>query len=305
MTKSILNSQYRKPGIIFLASLFALTCLFPATVFAHERAHNSGKAMNGGEAAMAHYIANEGVLIRQGEMSLVFDPLPQTGFGVYPEPSQEQIAALMNGTGLYNGLDLVFISHAHGDHFSPAATIKLLRAHPKLHLVAPSQAIDYMRDDEHWREEYLARITSLDMAVGDKPEIFSVAGAAISALRIPHSGWPNARLDVQNMVYRVTLKGGATVIHMGDADSRREHFQPHADHWTARRTDTAFPPYWFFLSEAGKAILKDDINAEKATGVHVPIKVPAELKESGADYFSNSGESRAVKAGVKTKASKD
>jgi L-ascorbate metabolism protein UlaG (beta-lactamase superfamily) len=263
---------------------------------AHD-SHSQTETQASNSGAFAHYIANEGVLIKQGDISVIFDPLPQTGFGVYPEPSEEQVAALMEGSGVYKGLDLVFISHAHGDHFSPEATLKLLLAHPDLHLIAPSQALDYMRDDKAWSDVFLPRITALEMAVGEAPVNLTRKNVAISAVRIPHSGWPNRRVKVQNMVYRVTLDGGATIIHMGDADARREHFEAHADHWAAQKTNTAFPPYWFFLSRAGRAILKEDINADKAIGVHVPIDVPADLKASGADYFSKAGERCEIKFG--------
>jgi len=93
--------------------------------------------------------------------------------------------------------------------------------------------------------------------------------------------------------------GAATVIHMGDADLRRQHFIAHKDHWAERRTDTAFPPYWFLTSPQGRNILSDDMNVAKSIGIHVPIEVPADLKESGQDYFSKSGETRPIKTSKK------
>ena len=81
---------------------------------------------------------------------------------------------------------------------------------------------------------------------------------------------------------------------MGDADPRRQHFIPHKEHWAAKRTDTAFPPYWFLTSLQGRNILSDDMNVAKSTGVHVPLKIPTDLKESGQDYFSKPGETREI-----------
>ena len=83
-------------------------------------------------------------------------------------------------------------------------------------------------------------------------------------------------------------------MHMGDADPRRQHFIPHKDHWAEQRTDTAFPPYWFLTSMQGRNILSDDMNVAKSIGIHVPIKVPEDLKKSGQDYFSVSGETREI-----------
>lgn len=241
----------------------------------------------------AHYIANEGVLVEQGELSILFDPLPLSGFGVYAEPSQAQIAAMVAGEGIFDGVDAVFISHAHRDHFSPGAMIAYLSAQTELQLVAPQQAIDMMRDDPAWSEALLPRITSLDMAPGDAPQTVDIGDIHATAVRIPHSGWPEPRrAAVQNMVFRVTLRDGATVMHMGDADVNRQHYTPHAAHWAERQTDTAFPPYWFLLSNAGQSILTNDMNVAHSIGTHVPLDVPQALRNSGADYFSIPGESR-------------
>ena len=138
-------------------------------------------------------------------------------------------------------------------------------------------------------------MTILDMEAGDTAEAITIGEITAAAVRIPHAGWPApARASIQNMVYRVTLGDGATVIHMGDADPRRQHFIPHKDHWAEQRTDTAFPPYWFLTSLQGRNILEDDMNVEKSIGIHVPLKIPADLKESGQDYFSVSGETREI-----------
>lgn len=97
------------------------------------------------------------------------------------------------------------------------------------------------------------------------------------------------------MVYRVSLGEGATVMHMGDADPRPQHYTPFADHWQAVETDTAFPPYWFFLSPNGAAILSDTLNVKDAIGVHVPTNVPERLQDSGAQFFYESGQVVGIK----------
>ena len=243
----------------------------------------------------AQYIANEAVLITHGETKIMFDPLPLSGFGVYPEPSPADIAKMMSGQGEYEGVDAVFISHAHRDHFSAVAMITYLTNNPDVRLVAPKQALDMMQADANWDEGLLSRMTILNMEADDTPKTITIGDITATAVRIPHAGWPApARAAVQNMVYRVTLGDGATIIHMGDADPRRQHFIPHKAHWQAKRTDTAFPPYWFLTSPQGRNILSDDMNVAKSIGIHVPLEVPTDLKESGQDYFSVSGETREV-----------
>ena len=245
--------------------------------------------------AQAHHIANAAVLISEGETKIMFDPLPLSGFGVYPETPQSDIAQMMAGEGNYAGIDAVFISHAHSDHFSAAAIIAYMTAQPDVTLVAPRQALDMMKKDQDWDEALQARMRVVDMEAGDAPQTITIGDITATAVRIPHAGWPAPkRASIQNMVYRVTLNDDATVIHMGDADPRRQHFIPHKEHWDETRTDSAFPPYWFLTSSQGRYILSDEINVEKSIGVHVPLEIPQELKDSGQDYFSKSGETREI-----------
>jgi len=245
--------------------------------------------------SQAQYIANAAILVSRGDTKVMFDPLPLSGFGVYPETPAADVAQMMKGEGAYEGIDAVFISHAHRDHFSAAAMITYLTARPDVQLVAPQQALEMMQADANWDDALLSRMTLLDMEAGDAAETITIGDITATAVRIPHAGWPApARASVQNMVYRVTLGDDATIIHMGDADPRRQHFIPHKEHWAERRTDTAFPPYWFLTSLQGRNILEDDMNVAKSIGIHVPLKIPAELKESGQDYFSTSGETREI-----------
>ena len=227
----------------------------------------------------------------------MFDPLPISGFGTYPETSAEDVAAMMAGEGAYAGIDVVLISHAHSDHFSAAKMLAYMRAQPDVKYVMPRQAVDMLEAEDGWEPSLLSRITVVDLGYGDGVQSFTEGDVMVETVRIPHAGWPAPkRAAVQNMVYRVTLgtEDGATIIHMGDADPRRQHFTPYKDHWDERRTDTAFPPYWFQISPEGRTILSDDINAANSIGIHVPIKVPLELESSGQDYFSVSGETRTI-----------
>lgn len=254
----------------------------------------------GSHTAKAHYIANEGVLISQGETKIMFDPLPLSGFGMYMDVSETQKAQMMAGEAPYDSIDAVFISHAHRDHFSATDMIAYMTAQSDVKLVAPEQAVAMMRADKGWYNGLIPRITTINLGFMDPPKTVTIGNITASAVHIPHSGWPNPeRAKVQNMVFRVTLDTGATVIHMGDADVRPQHYTPYKAHWNAKRTDMAFPPYWFFLYPGGDDILYKQMNIETAVGTHVPLDTPEDLKESGADYFSERGEERDITLVVK------
>jgi len=224
------------------------------------------------QTAQAQYIANAGILVSQGDTKVLFDPFFNNGFDTYSVPSSEQVNAIMQGIAPY------------------------MKAHKAVRIVAPQQALEMMQDEVTWEENLLRRVMALDLAYEDGTISIGIGAISSSAVRIPHSGWPDPRrAAIQNLVYRVTLNETATVMHMGDADPRAQHYTPYKAHWAVRSTDTAFPPYWFYGSDEGQAILADIINVKNSIGVHVPIKIPQGLKDSGADYFSKAGETRPVK----------
>lgn len=245
----------------------------------------------------ARYIANEGVLVVDGDTKILFDPLFHDSYGQYRLPSAADRAAMMAGAPPFDGVDLVFVSHAHGDHFDAADLNAYLAANRGAILVAPAQAVAQLRSAAGWDDALAARIRNIRLALGDPPAELSLNGVDISATRIPHAGWPN-RAEVENLVYRVSLSAAATVMHLGDADANDGHYAPYAAHWAQRETHMGFPPYWFFGSTEGLAILKDRLRMKRAVGVHVPARVPSGLaaarEQTGVDFFAEPGEIRTI-----------
>jgi len=250
----------------------------------------------------ARYIVNAGVVVSQktdtGESKILFDPLPLSGFGTYPDLPDAEKKSMMSGEVPYDGIDAVFISHAHSDHFSALDMNRYMAAQPEVRLFAPAQAIDAMKKGSRWDEGFESRITAIALEYGDGPAKYSISGLDISAVRIPHSGWPE-RTEIENLVFRVTLNDNITVAHMGDADINPVHYAPYAKHWQQAGTDMAFPPFWIYLDPDGDEVL-EIMNVRQSVGVHVPIKGSDKLKASGADFFFVSGESRSINPAAQT-----
>ena len=252
--------------------------------------------------AVASYLANEGLMVAQGQIKVVFDPLFLNSYGQYqllPKPMKE---ALFAGEPPFDGIDAVFISHHHGDHFSPADILRLLKQQQRIRLYAPAQAVTAMRELASTDDgSVFDRVTAVELAYKDAPVTLNMEGLVIEAVRIPHSGWPTSRLDVENISWRVTLNGSTTVLHMGDADPNDVHFERDAAYWDKRHSHLAFPPYWFFSSTYGPDILQNRIKPGHAVGVHVPVSIaktpslrPVELRHH--DLFTQPGEEREIPA---------
>jgi L-ascorbate metabolism protein UlaG (beta-lactamase superfamily) len=245
--------------------------------------------------ASATYVANEAVLITNGDKKVLFDPFFHQAFGTYQLVPEDIQNAIFNGSPPFDNLTAIVISHAHGDHFDADDVFKYLQKHPNTQLIAPQQAVTELIALAG-ANQVLSQVSSVKLVFNQAPKTLEVAGLIIDAVRIPHAGWPG-RAKIENLVFRVTLKSqdsSVTVMHMGDADPDDEHYLAYKDHWKKRVTDTAFPPYWFYFSAEGRDILTDILNIKKSIGIHVPIKIPNLLKSSGQDYFSKPGEIRTL-----------
>jgi L-ascorbate metabolism protein UlaG (beta-lactamase superfamily) len=241
------------------------------------------------------YVANEAVLITNGDKKVLFDPFFHQTFGTYQFVPEETKQAIFSGAAPFDNLTAIIISHAHGDHFAADDVLKYLQKYPNTQLIAPEQAVSELIALSG-ANLIRSQVTGVKLAFNQAPKTLEVSGLVIDAVRIPHAGWPG-RANIENLVFRVTLKTpdtSVTVMHMGDADPDDDHYLPYKDHWQKIIADTALPPYWFYFSAEGRDILNDILNIKKSIGIHVPIKIPSQLKSTGQDYFSKPGEVRSI-----------
>lgn len=262
----------------------------------------AGQRVGASVSASAQYVANASVLVTHGDTKVVFDPLFRNDFdGEYVLVPAQVERALFAGAAPFDGLDAVFVSHYHEDHFSAADVLQLLEARPGLRLFAPAQAVAGMREISAQRlAAVAARVHPIALAYQDPPVTLEHGSLVVEAVRIPHSGWPTRQRDVENIAFRVTLDAATTVVHLGDADPGDAHFARDDAYWHRRRPHVAFPPYWFLTSDEGRRVLDRRIGAARSIGVHVPANVPSEAERRapdlrGHELFTVPGEVRAIR----------
>lgn len=282
-------------GLLLGAATLALAAACTAADRTAADTRASAAAAEASEAPFsAHYLGNEGVMIVQGNTKVLFDPLYRNGFNTYHLVPAELKAKLLAGAPPFDAVDAMLISHAHGDHFDAADILAFHETNPDALIIGPPQAIAQILETGAVSARLENRLVPMGLDYGADPLSLSFEDLQVEAVRIPHAGGPGRR-EIENLVYRVTLEAGATVMHMGDADPALQFFTPYEAHWQARRTDVAMPPYWFFLSAEGISIVDEHLNTADAIGVHVPVTVPANLKASGRAYFSTPDEVRPLK----------
>ncbi len=263
----------------------------------HPQAESMG--MPEGEVT---YLGNTGLLVDYLDLQVLFDPFFHNHYNHYQLVPTETRKSIFDQQAPFDSVEMILVSHAHGDHFDAKDVVDYLKLNPLAKLVAPSQAIEQLKPIAGF-VSIESQTHGVGLAYGDDPIELSFDDIKVEAIRIPHAGWPG-RADVSNLVYRVTLNDAVTVMHMGDADPDDAHFKPWVTYWKQQITDHAFPPYWFFGTAEGMGILTERINATHHTGVHVPVVVPEQLKYSGKDYFTKSGKVILIKPNKKPNSKK-
>src|SRR5687767_5647765 len=132
------------------------------------------------------FLANEGVMLSSGTKKVLIDALflkYETGYAV---PADSTHAALELARPPFDAVDLVLVTHRHGDHFHPAPVAAHLRANPRATLVTSRQVLDSLRAGAPTHAVALApRLVARTMAPGTRRRE-TVGGVAIELLGLPH-----------------------------------------------------------------------------------------------------------------------
>ncbi len=242
--------------------------------------------------AEVHYLGNEGLMIESEQSKILFDPFFNKNYQRFTLVPEEIRTKIFSNNKPYDNVDIIFISHAHADHFSAKDVATYLSKYSKVILVAPKQVIEKLKPLSGY-QAIANQMHGISMKIGDQPKELFIEGIHVEVVRIPHVGWPE-KADVENLVYRLTLHDEVTVMHMGDADIKSEHYQPYIKFWSKKVTHHAFIPHVFAMTSDSKQIVRDLLNIKEVTYIHVPSESPQNLKQSMDDFFSIPGEIRKI-----------
>lgn len=262
----------------------------------------SANREEGPREGQARAILNAGVMGELGgagtPVKFLFDPLYDDHFGSLEELPDDLIETIVAGDPPYDGVSLVFVSHAHGDHFSARHLSRMMTAQPNLRMIAPAQALEKLKEAAEWEAAFEERVTAITLENGDEARRLILAGAEIEAFRSPHSGWPDRHAGVHNLTFRVTVPASngraLRVMHVGDADPDPVHFEPHQAFLSRVRTGLVIVPFWFARGEKTPEVTKSLFNADDAVAVHIPQKEPEWLSRSEWSRFTEEGQTLPV-----------
>ncbi len=205
------------------------------------------------------YIANEGVLLRSGDTQILIDGLfrEYSSYPFLPQPYQEQLEAAVPP---FDAVDLILVSHRHGDHFHPAAVSRYLQHNQTTRLVTSAQVAGELQAQASSYAAIASRITTVTPPVGQKQQL-TVADVPVEILGLGHG---SRHADIQNLGHVVTI-GGQKVLHVGDADPSAGVFETF--NLDERGIDIALLPVWFLTDFAH--VVREHIRPRHIIAVHM------------------------------------
>ena len=234
------------------------------------------------------YLASEGVLISDGTRKVLIDALFERYGPEYATPHDSTQRALAGAQGMFRDVDVILVTHRHGDHFHPRPMRAHLLANSRATLATSSQVIDSLSVIGAVPAKQILRRTMLPGARLRE----TVNGVSIEYLGIPHTGG-SRHGHVEHLGYIVEL-GGRRILHLGDAGTIDSAFQ--RLRLDTARIDVALVPSWF-TTEA-RELIGRWIKPKQVVAIHMgegdTVRGPARVREAmpGADVFSRSLETR-------------
>ena len=127
--------------------------------------------------ADAHYLGNEGILVARGDTKILFDAFYAESFnGKYTLVPDALEAKLMKGEAPFDGVDAIFVSHIHPDHFNSRKVIAYMRAQPAVRLYSGLDVEGAIRAaDVPASDPLLARITAFNVVPGGAAAQFDLS----------------------------------------------------------------------------------------------------------------------------------
>ena len=209
------------------------------------------------------FLANEGVMLSSGTGKVLIDGLflkYETGYAI---PADSTRVALERARPPFDAVDLVLVTHRHGDHFHPAPVAAHLRANPRAALLTSRQVIDSLRRHVPARDLPTRRLMARTTPPGTRRRAV-VGGIEVELLGLPHGGWRHRK--VEHLGYVVHL-GGRRVLHVGDTELTEAAFARFR--LDTARIDVALLPYWAVTSREGRRVIERWIRPRQVVAFHV------------------------------------
>ncbi len=219
------------------------------------------------------YLGNDGVLIADSLNRVIVDGLPGNLSGWVAIPVG--VASSVNtGTHPYGGIDLVLITHNHGDHVNTTTVNAFLANNPNAMVIGPPQIVGGITSN---------RVIPISPAFQQKADT-TVNGVFVEVLHLRHFNQFGMDFSTtQNFGYVIHL-GGKKIVHLGDVDYADDNFQNFS--LDQQNIDAVLiPTFNTLINAANRTVIVDNINPGSVIGLHLrPAQFTTEIAAVMSTY---------------------
>ncbi len=247
-----------------LLRLLPFACALPLVSVASAQEASTAVA-----SVEVHMLANEGFLLRAGDVDVLIDAFVETPYAGYGNLDAATLDALVATRAPFDDVELALASHKHRDHFQPATAQRFLAAAPGCVFASSPDVIDTL-----WQAE-AAEVS--EQSIRDvQPAPGETQALEFDGVRVEFFELTHGISGLTNFGHVITL-GGMKVLHIGDAEIRRDSFVPFAE--LLGTVDVALIPFWYFTNPPGAKILAEFLPDAQFVACHIQ---PTALDETTA-----------------------
>ena len=151
------------------------------------------------------YVGNSGFLVTVGDKKVLIDGIFSGFTRSYKLPPNVQ-DLLVLASPPFDDIDLILVTHSHGDHFDASMVQTHMQNDPKSVFVSTSQATNQIKG-------FGDRVITVDASAGN-PVQKDINGIQVEAIYLSHGN----DTEVMNQGYVIKIDG-VTVFHTGDIDA--------------------------------------------------------------------------------------
>lgn len=215
------------------------------------------------------YVGNAGFLINIGDKKILIDALFKGFEGSYLLPQEIQ-DKLTSAQAPFDNVDLILVTHAHGDHINPNMVLQHMKNNPKAIFASTKQTVDALNAIDSLND-FQERSIVLNPIKG-KSDNKDIKGINIEAYYLPHG--PDSRII--NIGFLISVNG-INIFQTGDVDFEQftfEEFQ--AFQLAERKIDLAFIQHFYLAGDSlSTKFVKEAIAGKYIFPIHYHFTTPA------------------------------
>ena len=231
------------------------------------------------EKLEVYYVANAGVLLVWKDKKLLIDAIHQPYSSYYRPTPDSLLNKMMEGRAPFDDIDVLLISHVHGDHFHAKTVASFLAANPMTQLVGAPQMRDSLAAISNDFSLLQDRIHTFSYQSGQS-HFLEISGIKLTLYDLIHGHDRNKW--VENLASIVEL-GAHRILHVGDPDLSVAPFD--AFHFEEQNVTLGLLPDWLLTSKTAKQLVDSRIAPQEIIAVHVSPQWEKDSREKMNVYF--------------------